>query len=103
MRRFHRTESVYLCTRPVDMRRSINGLAGIVQGSFQLDPYEGEPCLSSATGTGIKSKSCNGIRTDLYSTTNAEKKEDSRGLRKRKPTAGSASAEKICIVCWTDW
>ena len=41
MRRFHRTASVYLYTRPVDMRKSINGLAGIVQGSFQLDSYEG--------------------------------------------------------------
>ena len=42
MRKFRQTESVYLCTRPVDMRKSINGLAGIVQGSFQLDPYDGD-------------------------------------------------------------
>ena len=69
---------ILLTLGPV-MRKSINGLAEIVQGSFQLDPYE-EPCLSSVTGTRIKSKFCSGIRMDLYSTTNVKKKDDSRGL-----------------------
>ena len=34
-------KAVYLSTQIVDMRKSINGLAAIVQGSFELDPYEG--------------------------------------------------------------
>ena len=31
---------VYLACGPTDMRKSINGLATIVTGSFQLDPFE---------------------------------------------------------------
>ena len=34
-------QTVYLSCNVVDMRKSINGLAAIVQGTFQLDPYEG--------------------------------------------------------------
>lgn len=32
-------KNVYLCTKPVDMRKSINGLAAMVQSEFGLDPY----------------------------------------------------------------
>lgn len=32
---------VYLSCGPVDMRKSINGLAAIVQGAFDLDPFDG--------------------------------------------------------------
>lgn len=32
---------VYLSCREVDMRKSINGLAAIVQGSFEMDPFTG--------------------------------------------------------------
>lgn len=32
---------VYLATEQTDMRKSINGLAAIVQGQFKLDPFEG--------------------------------------------------------------
>ena len=31
---------VYLASGPTDMRKSINGLAAIVSGSFRLDPFE---------------------------------------------------------------
>lgn len=41
MRRLSKASPVYLCTRVTDMRKSINGLAGIVQGTFELDPYDG--------------------------------------------------------------
>ena len=34
-------KSVYLCTRNTDMRKSINGLAAIVQGYFGMDPFDG--------------------------------------------------------------
>ena len=33
-------KKVYLACGPTDMRKSINGLAAIVTGSFQLDPFE---------------------------------------------------------------
>jgi transposase len=32
---------VYLACEQVDMRKSINGLAAIVEGSFKLDPFDG--------------------------------------------------------------
>lgn len=32
---------VYLACGKTDMRKSINGLAAIVEGSFQLDPFSG--------------------------------------------------------------
>jgi transposase len=32
---------VYLCCGYTDMRKSINGLAAIIQGSFELDPFCG--------------------------------------------------------------
>ena len=41
IRRLQNPRKVYLATQVVDMRKSINGLAAIVQGSFSLDPYEG--------------------------------------------------------------
>lgn len=41
IRRLERKMPVYLCTQVTDMRKSINGLAAIVQGSFELDPYCG--------------------------------------------------------------
>ena len=39
--RIKQAKTVYLATQIVDMRKSINGLAAIVQGTFDLDPYEG--------------------------------------------------------------
>lgn len=41
IRRFPGKTAVYLSCHHPDMRKSINGLAAIVQGSFQLDPFEG--------------------------------------------------------------
>jgi transposase len=35
-------KAVYLACGATDMRKSINGLAAIVECSFQLDPYGGE-------------------------------------------------------------
>lgn len=32
---------VYLACGPTDMRKQINGLAEIVEGSFKLDPFDG--------------------------------------------------------------
>lgn len=34
-------KAVYLCCGHTDMRKSINGLMGIVQDSFTLDPFSG--------------------------------------------------------------
>lgn len=41
IRRFPGKTAVYLSCNYADMRKSINGLAAIVQGSFQLDPFAG--------------------------------------------------------------
>lgn len=41
IRRFPSKAAVYLSRGHVDMRKSINGLAAIVQGSFALDPFQG--------------------------------------------------------------
>ncbi len=30
---------VYLCKQPVDMRKSINGLAALVEGTLALNPF----------------------------------------------------------------
>lgn len=32
---------VYLCYCPVDFRKNINGLAAIVQGTFEMNPFDG--------------------------------------------------------------
>lgn len=40
IRRLKAAKTVYLATQAADMRKSINGLAAIVQGSFNLDLYE---------------------------------------------------------------
>lgn len=34
-----RSSNVFLCVAPVDFRKSINGLAALVQSSFELDPF----------------------------------------------------------------
>jgi transposase len=34
-------KSVYLACGATDMRKSINGLSAIVEGSFKLDPFDG--------------------------------------------------------------
>ena len=41
IRRFPQKTPVYLSCSSTDMRKSINGLAAIVQGSFELDPFKG--------------------------------------------------------------
>ncbi len=33
-------EHIYMASRPVDLRKGIDGLASIVQSLFQMDPYE---------------------------------------------------------------
>ncbi len=35
------TGSIYLYTRPTDMRKSFDGLSGIVRGEFGADPTDG--------------------------------------------------------------
>ena len=53
---------VFLASHPVDMRKSINGLAAIVEGSFDLDLYEGlsvrvlqqRPCKDQGTEMGCR-------------------------------------------------
>lgn len=35
-------KTVYLACGHTDMRKSINGLSAIIEGSFQLDPFGGE-------------------------------------------------------------
>jgi transposase len=34
-------KKIYLACGPTDMRKAINGLAGLVELSFKLNPYEG--------------------------------------------------------------
>lgn len=41
IRRFPAKTTIYLSCGQVDMRKSINGLAAVVQGSFELDPFQG--------------------------------------------------------------
>lgn len=41
IKRIKNGTTVYLSCTHTDMRKSINGLAAIVQGSFNLDPFEG--------------------------------------------------------------
>lgn len=41
IKRLKKQQTVYLSTQHTDMRKSINGLAAIVQGSFKIDPYDG--------------------------------------------------------------
>jgi len=41
VKRLESREPVYLSCNAVDMRKSINGLAAIVQGHFKLDPFKG--------------------------------------------------------------
>lgn len=38
--RICRSSKVFLSCIPIDMRKSINGLAAIVQGSFNQDPFD---------------------------------------------------------------
>jgi transposase len=35
------TVSIFLCTRPTDMRNGFDGLSGIVRGAFGADPLDG--------------------------------------------------------------
>jgi transposase len=35
------TVSIFLCTRPTDMRNGFEGLSGIVRGAFGADPLDG--------------------------------------------------------------
>lgn len=39
MMRPPRNASVYLCVQSIDFRKSINGLAALVQSTFELDPF----------------------------------------------------------------
>ncbi|MDD4565930.1 MAG: IS66 family insertion sequence element accessory protein TnpB [Eubacteriales bacterium] len=41
IRRFPVKTAVYLSCGHIDMRKSINGLAAVVQGTFELDPFQG--------------------------------------------------------------
>lgn len=41
IRRFPAKIAVYLSCSHIDMRKSINGLAAVVQGTFELDPFQG--------------------------------------------------------------
>lgn len=41
IRRFPAKTVVYLSCDHIDMRKSINGLAAVVQGTFELDPFQG--------------------------------------------------------------
>ena len=40
---------VYLVTGYTDLRRSIDGLAAIVQGQLRLNPFAGSYCTGSAS------------------------------------------------------
>ena len=45
LNRIQEKKSILLAHRAVDMRKSINGLAGILQGEYGIDPFNGETFL----------------------------------------------------------
>lgn len=49
------TTRIMVCTRPADMRKSFNGLLGLITSHFQADPYSGTLFLfKSKRGDTIK-------------------------------------------------
>ncbi|MGN7472333.1 IS66 family insertion sequence element accessory protein TnpB [Brevibacillus sp. SAFN-007a] len=60
-------QRVYLACGSTDLRKSIDGLAVLVQEAFRLAPFS--PCLCSAIVTATSSKFCTGsITVSGYST-----------------------------------
>ncbi len=45
LNRVQEKKAILLAHRAVDMRKSINGLAGILQGEYGIDPFSGETFL----------------------------------------------------------
>ena len=80
-----KADRVYIACGYTDMRRSIDGLAAIVQEKFNLSPFENSYSCSAA-GKRTGSKHSTGKAMDLCCFTNALKTGNTNGLRiQRKP------------------
>lgn len=70
----------YLYTGTVDMRKSIDSLAALVENDLELGPCK-IPYLYFVIAAAIKYKFCTGSATALYSGINVLKNRSSNGLR----------------------
>ena len=69
---------IYIACGYTDLRRGIDGLAGIVEREFHLDPFSDSLFLFAAGG-GTESKDSTGRGTDLSCCTSGWKRESSSG------------------------
>ena len=60
-----RAGKVYIACGYTDLRRGIDGLAGMVQQQFQLDPFTNTHCFCSVADEGIGSGRCTGREMDF--------------------------------------
>ena len=67
---FTGADKVYIACGYTDLRRGIDGLAGIVQQQFQLDPFTNTLFLFAADA-GTESKCCTGRAMDFCCCTSA--------------------------------
>ena len=73
-----RAEHIYIVCGYTDMRKSIDGLAAIVQQNFNLMYFQ-EVCFCSAESDVTGSRLCYGKKTDLYCCTKDLKTESTNG------------------------
>jgi len=75
---------IYLYRQSVDFRKSINGLAAIIESDTDTCLWAVAHCSCSPTNSATKSRCCTGIKQALLFGKNAEKKPSISGLQKRK-------------------
>ncbi|MGR2849197.1 IS66 family insertion sequence element accessory protein TnpB [Vibrio vulnificus] len=84
MKRMLSAPNVYLYREFVDFRKSINGLAAIIEAETDLPLGSGALFLFTPINNVIKSKSCTGIKRASLCGINGWKKPNSNGPLKRK-------------------
>ncbi len=91
LREFAETVDVYLVTGYTDLRRGIDGLAGIVQGNLSLDPFSrslflfcGRRCDRIKGLLGIGEADIRGMGTDFSCCTRGWTTEVSAGRERRR-------------------
>ena len=57
---------IFVHTKPIDMRKSFDGLFGLVRSQFQQDPFSGSLFLFEASAA-TSSRRCGGTLMDLPS------------------------------------
>ena len=82
---FHPDKVIIACGY-TDLRRGIDGLAGLVQEKYRLDPFK--EALFLFCDVRIESKACTGMGTDLFCSTSGWKAEASSGHVKQKMPEG---------------